>query len=63
MAKENFKLNNIENYEILEGDATKHLLNFKKENLKFDYVVLDPPRSGLEKEGLETLASLAKNII
>lgn len=63
MAKENFKLNNIKNYEILKGDAKKHFIDFKKENKKFDYVILDPPRSGCEKEGLCAIAKLAKNII
>lgn len=63
MAKENFKLNNIENYEIFEGDAKAHFLNFEKENKKFDYVILDPPRSGCDKDGLKAISKLAKNII
>lgn len=63
MASENFKLNNVENYEIFEGDAKKHFLNFEKENKKFDFAILDPPRSGCEKEGLLTISKLAKNII
>lgn len=63
MAQDNFKLNNIENYEILKGDAKKHFLNFAKKKLTFDYVILDPPRSGCEKEGLSAISKLAKNII
>lgn len=63
MAYDNFKMNNIENYEILEGDAKKHFINFKKQNRKFDYVILDPPRSGCEADGLKAIAKLAKNII
>ena len=63
MANENFKINNIENYEILSGDAKVHFLNFEKENRKFDYVILDPPRSGCEKEGLEAIIKLTQNII
>ena len=63
MAKENFKLNNIENFEIFSGDATKHFENFKKENKIFDYIILDPPRSGCEEKGLKDIAPLAKNII
>lgn len=62
-AKENFELNNIQNFEVFSGDAIKHFNNFKKENKKFDYVILDPPRSGVEKEGLKDIAPLAKNII
>ncbi len=63
MAYDNFKMNNIENFEILEGDAKKHFLNFEKQKRSFDYVILDPPRSGCEKEGLKAISKLAKNII
>jgi len=63
MAYDNFRINNIENYEILEGDAKKHFIDFEKQNRKFDYIILDPPRSGCEKEGLKAISKLAKNII
>ena len=63
LALENFKLNNIKNYEILTGDAKKHFLNFEKENKKFDYIILDPPRSGCNKEGLKAISATANNII
>ncbi|MBR5304641.1 MAG: 23S rRNA (uracil(1939)-C(5))-methyltransferase RlmD [Candidatus Gastranaerophilales bacterium] len=63
MAYDNFQINNIENYEILEGDAKKHFLNFEKEKRQFDYVILDPPRSGCNADGLKAIAKLAKNII
>ena len=63
MAKKNFELNKIENYKILSGDAKKHFIDFKDEKKTFDYIILDPPRSGCDKEGLEVLADLAKNII
>ena len=62
-AEENYKLNNLKNYEILKGDAKKHFINFKKENKIFDYIILDPPRSGCDKEGLEAISELAENII
>ena len=62
-AKENFKLNKIKNYDILSGDTKGHFLNFKKENKLFDYIILDPPRSGCDKEGLEAIIELAENII
>ena len=63
MAYDNFKMNNIENFEILEGDAKKHFLNFEKQKRSFDYVILDPPRSGCDKDGLKAISKLAKNII
>ena len=63
MAYDNFKINNIENYEILEGDAKKHFFDFEKKGRSFDYVILDPPRSGCEADGLKAISKLAKNII
>ena len=63
LAEENYKLNKIENYEIFQGDAKKYFLNFKKQNKKFDYIILDPPRSGCDREGLSEISDLAENII
>jgi len=64
-AKENFKLNNIENYEILSGDAKKHFIDFKNDNKHFDVVILDPPRSGCDiaNGGLDIISSLTDKII
>ncbi len=64
-AKENFKINNVKSYEILTGDAKEQFLKFKNENKRFDYVILDPPRSGcdLKSGGLDIISSLARNII
>lgn len=62
-ARENFKMNNILNFEIFEGDAMKNILNFQKENKKFDYVILDPPRSGCGAEGLKAISKIANKII
>lgn len=63
MAGENFKLNNIKNYEIFEGDAKKHLKDFETQKRVFDYVITDPPRKGCSKEALDSISKLAKNII
>ncbi len=63
MAKENYKLNNIENYEIFCGDAKKFFEDFKKDNKIFDYTILDPPRSGCDEEGLKNIADISNNII
>ena len=64
-AGENFKLNKIEKYEILSGDAKEHFLNFKKEGKRFDCVILDPPRSGcdIKEGGLDIISSLTNKII
>ena len=63
LAQENYKLNKITNYEIYKGDAKKHFINFKKQNKTFDYIILDPPRSGCDKDGLMAISELAENII
>ncbi len=62
-AKENFELNNIKNYEILEGDANLNFDNLEKENRCFDCAIVDPPRKGVEKEGLIKLSKITNKII
>ncbi len=63
LAKENFKLNNLQNCEIYQGDAQKHLLNFEKQKRKFDYAIIDPPRKGSNSDCLNSLSKLTNNII
>lgn len=40
---ENARLNGIENIQTLQGDVFEVLRSYKKENKKFDLVILDPP--------------------
>ena len=40
---ENARLNGIENIQTLQGDVFEVLRTYKKENKKFDLVILDPP--------------------
>ena len=63
MARENYELNGIKNYEIFNIDAKKQFEIFKNENRNFDYTILDPPRSGCDKRGLTDIAEISKNII
>ncbi len=49
-AKHNAKINNVSNAFFYDGDTAK-ILN--KINQKFDTIIVDPPRSGLNKETLE----------
>lgn len=49
-AKHNAKINNVSNAFFYDGDTAKIL---DKLNQKFDTVIVDPPRSGLNKETLE----------
>jgi 23S rRNA (uracil1939-C5)-methyltransferase len=55
-AKENAKLNNIENAEFFVGDVEKVLPDLIAErNLKADVVFIDPPRKGCDKIALDTI--------
>ena len=53
-AKNNAKLNNINNCEFICGDALKISLNI---NEKPGVIILDPPRKGVEKALLERIAT------
>ena len=58
-AKENAKLNNIENSEFFVGDVEKTLPEFiKQRKIIPDVVFLDPPRKGCDKTALETLLEI-----
>lgn len=59
-AKENFKLNNIKNFEIIKGDANANFKNIKN---NYDVIILDPPRKGSNLEGLKAISKLTKKII
>lgn len=63
MAKENIKLNNITNAQYIQGDATDEIAKLERCGVKFDTVVVDPPRKGLDTAGIETLKKIqAKKI-
>ena len=58
-AKENAKLNGIENAEFYCGDVEEVLPRIiAKNNLKPETVFVDPPRKGLDNKTIETLLSL-----
>lgn len=58
-ARNNAKLNNIENAEFFTGDVEEKLPKFIKENnIKPDVVFLDPPRKGCDKAALETIIKI-----
>lgn len=57
-AKENARLNGITNIINVEGDATKETLELVKKGRTFDYLVVDPPRKGLDLEGIELILKL-----
>lgn len=49
-ARENIKINNSNNIEVINGDVSKILSNFNKQ---FNAIIVDPPRSGLDKNTKE----------
>ncbi len=55
-AKANAKINKIQNCEFICADATKWLKNNK--DIKFDKIIVDPPRAGLDKEIISLLYKL-----
>lgn len=57
-AKENARINNVENIINVNGDATKETLKLVKQGKYFDYIVVDPPRKGLDLEGIELILKL-----
>lgn len=58
-AKENAKLNNIENAEFYVGDVENVLPKLVNEkNITADVVFIDPPRKGCDKVALDTLMKI-----
>lgn len=62
-ANTNKFLNNAQNVEIVNGDASKIFEKLVEDNQKFDAIILDPPRKGCSKEALDYVITLAENII
>lgn len=53
MAKENAKLNHIENVQFEVGEAEKIMPAWVKEGIEIDVLVVDPPRKGLDPVFIE----------
>ena len=64
-AKQNAKLNNIDNAEFFVGDVEEALPKFIQENnIKPDCIFIDPPRKGCDKTAIETLLKIeSKKIV
>ena len=59
MAKENAKLNDIENTEFIAGDVQIVLDNLiNKKKVIPDFVMIDPPRKGLDKTSIDNILSI-----
>lgn len=57
-AKENAKLNNIENIEFIKGKSEEIVPKLLKEGISADKVVVDPPRKGCDEKLLETIIKM-----
>lgn len=62
-AKANARINNITNIINVNGDASKETLRLANEGKVFDYIVVDPPRKGLDLAGIELILKLRPNKI
>jgi len=56
--KENARINGITNDELICGDAQKVTEQLMNQGIRFDAIIVDPPRKGCSKETLEYLVSL-----
>lgn len=57
-AKMNKEINNIDNVDFICGDASLEI-----KNIKADKLVVDPPRSGLTKEGIEDILKMNPKVM
>ncbi|MDI9540687.1 MAG: 23S rRNA (uracil(1939)-C(5))-methyltransferase RlmD [Bacillota bacterium] len=63
-ARENAKINNIDNATFICGDVEKVSKKLLKEGKCFDCIIVDPPRKGCSKKTIQTLIDLnSKKII
>ena len=62
-AKENAKINDIQNVEFIEGKSEEIIPSMYKEGIRADVVVVDPPRKGCDNALLDTLIDMKPNKI
>ncbi len=58
-AKENAKINGIENAHFVCADAAKALQQYEKQGIRPDIIFVDPPRAGLDMPCKEAIAKFA----
>ncbi len=58
-AKENAKLNGVDNAEFFCADAKDAAARFAAEGKKFDVIIVDPPRKGCDIETLDAIRQMA----
>jgi 23S rRNA (uracil1939-C5)-methyltransferase len=58
-----FKLNNIDNLDVINGDAAIEFEKLIKSDIQFDVSVTDPPRKGCTSQSIDNLVKLTKKYI
>ena len=58
-ARENLRLNGIENYTVVNEDAGSFMRSLADGTTRIDTVITDPPRAGCDRRFLESLTALA----
>lgn len=58
MARQNAELNGIGNAEFVAGDARRLLVDLAESERRFDTIITDPPRAGLEQKAVRRIARL-----
>ncbi len=57
-AKENAKINDIKNTKFICNDATSACQDFIKQKIKPSVIIVDPPRKGLDNDGINAISIL-----
>lgn len=57
-AKENAKLNGVQNVEFIAGESETAIPELYKKGIKADVIVVDPPRKGCEEKLLDVIAHM-----
>ncbi|HZK34261.1 MAG TPA: 23S rRNA (uracil(1939)-C(5))-methyltransferase RlmD [Bacillota bacterium] len=60
-ARENAKMNGIENAQFIKGHSETLIPQMSQQGLKADVVVVDPPRKGCDKKLLEAIVEMGPN--
>ena len=58
-AKENIKLNNIQNLKVIEGKVEDYIDTFQD----IDFIIVDPARRGLDRKSIEYLKKIASSYL
>lgn len=64
MARENAKINEVNNIEFMTGDVEKIFMDLLKKSSTYpDVIFVDPPRKGLDSKTIENIKAIAPNKI